>query len=83
MQCCLIERFFQFAANEKVLWLVGDLKLVRPNVRRYKLLMFNYLQMLASFRPTEQKYKRITKVQLLPSAPTCHNTMLGAVLFLD
>ena len=58
---------------------VGDLKLVRPNVCRYKLLMFNYLQMFGSFRPTEQKYKRIPKVQLLPSAPTCHNTMLAAV----
>jgi hypothetical protein len=56
-------------ANEKVLWLVGALKLVRPNVRRYKLLMFNYLQMIGSFRPTEQKYKRIPKVQLFPSAP--------------
>jgi hypothetical protein len=69
------------AANEKVLWLVGDLKLVRPNVRRYKLLMFNYLQMLGSFRPPKQKYKSIPKVQLLPSAPTCHNTMLAAVIF--
>ncbi len=45
------------AANEKVLWLVGDLKLVRPNVRRYKLLIFNYLQMFGSFRLP------ITKVQ--------------------
>jgi hypothetical protein len=69
------------AANVKVLWLVGALKLVRPNVRRYKLLMFNYLQMIGSFRPPKQKYKRITKVQLLPSAPTCHNTMLCVVFF--
>jgi hypothetical protein len=68
------------AANEKVLWLVGALKLVRPNVRRYKLLMLNYLQMLGSFRPPKQKYNRIPNVQLLPSAPTCHNTMLAAVL---
>jgi hypothetical protein len=48
------------AANEKVLWLVGDLKLVRPNVRQYKLLMFNDLPMFCSFRPPKQKYKRIT-----------------------
>jgi hypothetical protein len=72
---------FSITANEKVLWQVGALKLVRPNVRPYKLLMFSYLQMLGSFRPPKQKYKRITKVQLLPSAPTCHNTMLAAVLF--
>jgi hypothetical protein len=69
------------AHNEKVLWLVGALKLVRPNVCRYKLLMFNYLQIFGSFRPLKQKYERIPKVQLLPSAPTCHNTMLCAVAF--
>jgi hypothetical protein len=57
------------------------LKLVRPNVCRYKLLMFNYLQTLGSFRPPKQKYKKVPKVQLLPSAPTCHNTMLVAVAF--
>jgi hypothetical protein len=28
---------------------VGDLKLVRPNVRRYKLLMLSYLQMFNRF----------------------------------
>jgi hypothetical protein len=67
---------FTMTANEKVLWLVGALKLVRPNVFRHKLLMLNYLQMFGSFRPPKQKYKRITKVQLFPSAPTCHNTML-------
>ena len=59
---------------------VGDLKLVRPNVCQYKLLIFNYLQMFGSFRPPKQKYKRITNVQLLPSAPTCHNTMLAEVI---
>jgi hypothetical protein len=42
------------AHNVKVLWLVGALKLVRPNVCRVKLLMFNYLQMLGSFRPPKQ-----------------------------
>jgi hypothetical protein len=57
------------AHNEKVLWKLGDLKLVRPNVRPYKLLYFNYLQMFGSFRPPKQKYKRIPNVQLLPSAP--------------
>jgi hypothetical protein len=72
---------FAVADNEKVLWQVGALEPVRPNVCRYKLLMFNYLQMLGSFRQPKQKYKRIPKVQLLPSAPTCHNTMLAAVHF--
>jgi hypothetical protein len=61
--------FFTITANEKVLWKLGDLKLVRPNVRPYKLLYFNYLQMFGSFRPPKQKYKRIPNVQLLPSAP--------------
>jgi hypothetical protein len=67
--------------NEKVLWLVGDLKTFCPNVRRYKLLMLSYLQMIGSFRPPKQKYKRIPNVQLLPSAPTCHNTMLAVRAF--
>jgi hypothetical protein len=58
---------------------VGALKLVCPNVRRYKLLMLNYLQMFGSFRQPKQMYNRISNVQLLPSAPTCHNTMLCAV----
>jgi hypothetical protein len=70
-------------ANEKVLWQVGALKLVCPNVRQYKLLMFNYLQMIVSFRPPEQKYKKIPNVQSLPSVPTCHNTMLAEVFFLS
>jgi hypothetical protein len=51
------------AANEKGLWKLGILKHVCPNVRRYKLQIFNYLQMFGSFRQTEQKYKRITNVQ--------------------
>jgi hypothetical protein len=68
----------KLAANEKVLWKLGNLKTFYPNVRLYKLLMLNYLQMLGSFRPPKQMYKRITKVQLLPSAPNCHNTMLAA-----
>jgi hypothetical protein len=72
---------FKISANEKVLWQVGDLKLVRPNVCRVKLLIFNDLQMIGSFRPPKQKYKRIPNVQLLPSAPTCHNTMLSAAAF--
>jgi hypothetical protein len=34
---------------------VGVLKLVRPNVCRYKLLMFNYLQMFKRFPSAETK----------------------------
>jgi hypothetical protein len=68
------------APNEKVLWSVAGIQgTFCPNVRRYKLLIINYLPMFGSFRPPKQKYKRITKVQLLPSARHDHNTMLGAV----
>jgi hypothetical protein len=42
---------------------VGVLKLVRPNVCRYKLLMLSYLQMFGSFRQPKQKYNKITNVQ--------------------
>jgi hypothetical protein len=34
---------------------VGDLKLVRPNVFRYKLLMLSYLQMFNRFPSAETK----------------------------
>ena len=63
---------------------VGDLKLVRPNVFRYKLLMFNYLQMFNRFPSAETNVqKKLPNVQLLPSAPTCHKPMLAEVrLFL-
>ena len=37
--------FNTVSANEKVLWKLGYLKTFCPNVRRYKLLYFNYLQM--------------------------------------
>jgi hypothetical protein len=36
----------EITPNEQGLWQVGVLKLVRPNVCRYKLLMLNYLQVL-------------------------------------
>ena len=71
----------KMATSEKVLWQVGDSLLVRLNVCRYKLLTFNYLQLFGGFRPPKQKYNKITNVQLIPSAPTCHNTMLAEVYF--
>ena len=43
------------AANEKVLWKLGNLKYVCPNVRRYKLLMLSYLQMIWQFSSAENK----------------------------
>jgi hypothetical protein len=42
-------------ANEKGLWQVGALKLIRLNVRQSKLLMFNYLQKLNRFPSAETK----------------------------
>ena len=46
---------YSLTANEKVLWKLGNLKTFRPNVRRYKLLMFNYLQMIGQFPSAENK----------------------------
>jgi len=43
------------AANVQGLWQVGALKLVHPNVCRYKLLMLSYLQMLNRFPSAETK----------------------------
>jgi hypothetical protein len=45
----------KISANEKVLWKLGDLKTFRPNVRPYKLLMFNYLKMIGQFPSAETK----------------------------
>jgi hypothetical protein len=36
---------------------VGDLKIVRPNVRRYKLLLFSYLQKFSRFPSAETDAK--------------------------
>ena len=46
---------FATATNEQGLWKVGYLKHVRPNVCRYKLLMFKYLQMFNRFPFAENK----------------------------
>jgi hypothetical protein len=51
------------SANEKVLWSGGGFETRPPNVCRYKLLMFNYLQMFGSFRQPKQKYKNVPNVQ--------------------
>ena len=45
-------------ANEAGLWLVGHLKLLCPNVSRYKNLLLSYLQMLKSFPSAETKRGR-------------------------
>ena len=45
----------KLAANEKGLWQVGNLKRYCPNVRRYKLLLFNYLPMFKRFPSAETK----------------------------
>jgi hypothetical protein len=81
MELILDSRVLSMTANEKVLWKLGNLKLVRPNVCPYKLLLFNYLQMyhkVPSAQTNAQKnYQRpITSVR-----PNCHNTMLAVVVF--
>ena len=46
---------YKISANEKGLWQVGHLKLICPNVRRYKLLILNYSSMFKSFPSAEIK----------------------------
>ena len=74
-------RFLRLQPTKRACGQVGDLELVCPNVRRYKLLMFSYLQMYNRFPVRrEQKYKRIPNVQLLPSAPIATNPCWRFVL---
>jgi hypothetical protein len=60
---------FIIATNVKVLWLVGTLELVRPNVRRYKLLILSYLQMFGSFRLPKQKNSQCSITSVSPHLP--------------
>ena len=69
------------AANEKVLWKLGNLKTFCPNVRRYKLLYFNYLQMIGQFPSAETKVQTNYRSSITSVRPNCHNTMLAAVNF--
>ena len=48
----------ELTANVQGLWKVGALKLVRPNVCRYKLLMFSYLQMFSRFPSAETNVQK-------------------------
>ncbi len=73
--------FFKMAHNEKGLWQVGHLKHVRPNVRRYKLLLFNYLQKFSRFPSAETKVQKNFQCSITYVSPTCHKPMLGAVAF--
>ena len=49
---------FKVSDNEKGLWQVGHLKLNCPNVRRYKNLLFNYLQKFSRFPSAETKVQK-------------------------
>ncbi len=60
---------------------VGNLKHLCPNVRRYKLLMFNYLQMFSRFPSAETKVQKNYQSSITSVSPNCHKPMLGAVIF--
>ena len=68
----------KLAANEKGLWQVGHLKLLCPNVRRYKLLLFNYLQKFSWFPSAETKVQKDSQSSITYVRPTCHKPMLAA-----
>jgi hypothetical protein len=98
MKTCFIVSFCVLKCFTSRLQLVclllggGGGELVRWNVCRYKLLIFNYLQMFNRFPSAETKRGRpcgtikfqigvARAIQLLPSAPVCHKPMLVAGLF--
>ena len=66
------------AHNGKGLWKLGDLELVRPNVRRVKLLLFNYLQMFGSFRQPTTNVQKNSQSPITSVRPNCHKPMLSA-----
>jgi len=69
------------AGNEKGLLQVGNLKLVRPNVSLYKLLLFNYLQKYNKFPSAETKVQKNHQCSITSVRPTCHKPMLSAAAF--
>jgi hypothetical protein len=69
------------APNEKVLWQVGALKLIRPNVCRVKLLMLNYLQMLGSFRPPTTKVQKNSQSSITSVSPHLPQYYVGGSYF--
>ena len=57
---------------------VGNLKLLCPNVRRYKNLLLNYLQKFSMFPSAETKVQNNSKCSITYVRPTCHKPMLAA-----
>ena len=68
-------------ANEQGLWQVGDLKLVRPNVCRYKLLLFNYLQIFSRFPSAETKVQKNSKSSINHVSPRLPQTHVGGSFY--
>ena len=62
---------------------VGDLKLVHPNVRRYKLLMFNYLQMFNRFPSAETNVQKNYQSSITSVSPHLPQTHVGRSYFLS
>ena len=60
---------------------VGDLKHFRPNVCRYKLLMFNYLQMFKRFPSAETKVQKNYQCSITSVSPHLPQTHVGGRLF--
>jgi hypothetical protein len=62
---------------------VGDLKLVRPNVCRYKLLMLSYLQMIGSFRLPTTKVQKNSQSSITSVSPHLPQYYVGGSAFLS
>ena len=71
----------RFLPTKRACGQVGHLKLCCPNVRRYKLLLVNYLQMFSWFPSAETKVQKNYQCSITSVSPTCHKPMLAVVLF--
>ena len=79
----MVVGFFTLTANEKVLWLMGALKLVCPNVCRYELLMLSYLQKFNRFPSAETKVQKNYPCSITSVSPHLPQYYVGGSYFLS
>ena len=74
--------FVKLRTTERACGQVGHLKRLCPNVRRYKLLILNYLLMFKRFPSAETKVQKNYCCSITFVRPTCHKPMLCVVIHL-
>ena len=74
---CLLSVVLRLPPTKRACGQVGNLKLVRPNVCRYKLLVFNYLQKFSRFPSAETKVQKNYQCSITSVSPHLPQTHVG------